>query len=115
MDGAHVNGPSGTIGFVGIPACLRPVEAKRRWCGWRWEQRGGKWDKPPRTVIGGRANGYAKSDDPDTWATFAEAKAALDAGGVAGIGLQLLNLRPGRDRPGRRPRPDGSCSPGRAT
>ena len=70
MDGAHVNGPSGAIGFVAIPACLRPVEATRRWVGWRWEQRGDKWDKPPRIVIGGRANGYAKSDDPDTWATL---------------------------------------------
>ena len=92
MDGAHVNGPSGAIGFVGLPRILRSDESARRWVGWRWELRGGKWDKPPRTVIGGRANGYAKSDDPSTWATFAEAKAALDAGGMSGVGLQLLDL-----------------------
>jgi hypothetical protein len=82
------------IDFAGIPGCLAPLAGQRRWVGWRWEARGsGKPTKPPRTVIGGRANGYAKNDDPATWATFDEAHAAQAAGGVEGVGLQILNLK----------------------
>jgi hypothetical protein len=79
--------------FVGIPNCLNHLAEQRRWVGWRWEERERKKPtKPPRTVRGGRVNGYARNDDPVTWATLAEAEAARAAGEVEGIGLQLLGL-----------------------
>jgi putative DNA primase/helicase len=82
------------IGFAGLLGCLARLAGERRWVGWRWETReSGKPTKPPRTVIGGRANGFARNDDPATWATFEDARAAQAAGGVEGVGLQILDLK----------------------
>ena len=45
MDGGNVNGPAGAIGFVAIPACLRPVEGNTA-LGWlALEQRGDTVDQ----------------------------------------------------------------------
>ncbi|MDF2235767.1 phage/plasmid primase, P4 family [Albimonas sp. CAU 1670] len=79
-------------GFT-LPECLAFLAPERRWVGWRWETRKGRATKPPRRVGDGRDGGYAKNDDPSTWATLDEALAALDAGGLDGIGLQLLDLK----------------------
>jgi len=85
--------PNGAIPFARVPPCLEKLAEARRWVGWRWEsRRGGKPSKPPLTVIGGQANGYAENNVPATWATLADATAAFDAGQVEGVGLQLLKL-----------------------
>ena len=70
--------------FDGIPAEITDVS---RWVLWRWEQRGGKWTKPPCQPDGT----YAKSTDPSTWHDFATIRAAYHAGGFDGIGLVLCD------------------------
>src|SRR5438132_13611501 len=72
---------------AGIPAELRNA---RRWVLWRlvWKPKksgGGKWDKPPFQTNGRPA----KSNDPTTWTTFAEAEAAFRRGGFDGLGVML--------------------------
>jgi putative DNA primase/helicase len=80
-----------------FPACLTKIANAPRWCVWAWKTRTGKdgavkRTKPPLCAIGGRAGGFARNDDPTTWATYSEASAALAMGGLDGIGLQLLDL-----------------------
>jgi hypothetical protein len=77
---------------MNAPSCLNHLAEQPRWVGWRWETVKGRRTKPPRTVLGGRANGHALNNDPTTWATLAEANAALAADGLDGVGLQLLDL-----------------------
>lgn len=88
-----MDGGAPFAGGLTLPACLAFLAAERRWVGWRRATRKGRPTPPPRRVAGGRAGGYAKNDDPSTWATLDEALAALDAGGDDGIGLQLLGLK----------------------
>jgi hypothetical protein len=71
-----------------IPAALREP---RRWVGWRLDFRaakdgGGKWSKVPVDVRTGR---FAQSNNPATWASFDEARAAYEAGGLDGVGFML--------------------------
>jgi AAA domain len=62
-----------------IPEELR---AERAWCVWRFEDRQGKPTKIPI-----RPDGRAfRSNDSTTWCDFAEAVAALERGGFAGLG-----------------------------
>lgn len=68
-----------------IPAELRALS---QWVAWRYETRG---DKRTKTPINAKSNGrlvYAKSNDPETWASLAD---ALEACGrhpeLAGIGF----------------------------
>ncbi|MGN8064386.1 phage NrS-1 polymerase family protein [Ralstonia sp. 22111] len=71
------------VNFDGIPASLRNHP---HWVLWRFEQtENGKWTKPPYQVSGR----YAKPDDPATWATFDEVRAAYQAGDFDGIGINL--------------------------
>lgn len=77
------------------PAAI-PAELKERpqWVGWQWEWREGtatkpgKWTKVPVNVTTG---GYARSNDPATWATFAAARAYALAhpDAIAGIGFMF--------------------------
>lgn len=62
----------------------------RRWIVWRWtwNNRQGKWDKPPFQVTGA----LAASNDPSTWTDYDTAKAAVDAGQFDGVGLMLQGL-----------------------
>jgi hypothetical protein len=70
-----------------IPAVLRE---RPQWVCWRWtwkrgsNGRPGKWDKPP---LDPRTLRLADSTDPATWATFEEALAAYQRGGLDGIGF----------------------------
>ena len=75
-----------------LPICLRHLSDEPRWVAWRWVMRNGKRTKPPISVVGGRECGYARNDDPATWATVAEASEAMQCGHLDGIGLQLLGL-----------------------
>lgn len=81
-----------------IPQCLMPLAEAKRWVVWGWENRTDKHGnvkptKPPRKAFGGVRGGYAQNDKPETWATLAEAQNAMQSPNVAGIGLQLLELR----------------------
>lgn len=61
------------------------IKTAPQWCLWNWEQRDGKWTKPPYQV-----NGMpAKSNDPHTWAMFANALNAYGRGKWDGIGFML--------------------------
>ena len=82
---------------------LTPIELTRlhQWVCWRYETRG---DKHTKTPIDAQANGrltHAKSNDPATWASHAEAIAAckchpeLEGGGFClapGDGLTGIDL-----------------------
>jgi hypothetical protein len=74
--------PKVEIVETAIPASLRQLA---RWLCWRWEYRGTSLTKPPY-----QANGQpAKSTDPTTWTTLAEALAAYHGGTADGIGIAL--------------------------
>jgi primase-polymerase (primpol)-like protein len=77
---------------IQVPHCLEMLANEPRWVGWRWEERKGRRTKPPRSVVGGIPNGYARNDKPSTWAPLMSVMPALTAGTVDGIGLQLLGL-----------------------
>lgn len=73
--------------FGTIPPALRAMNS---WLVWRYEWRndkagGGKWTKPPHSVRGG----YAKTNQPATWATFDVAREA--AVRADGLGLVLTD------------------------
>ena len=71
----------------GIP--LFALNEFDRWVAWRNEQRNGKVTKVPYSPRTGRR---AKADDPTTWATRAEAEAAVPRlvnGAGGGIGFEL--------------------------
>ena len=65
-----------------IPERVRKL---RRWVVWRWHRRKGKWDKPPLQTNGE----FASVDDPKTWCSFDDAKAAFQSGQFDGIGFVL--------------------------
>ena len=59
---------------------------------WSWEERDGRRTKPPRQPA--NPSRYAKSTDPSTWGTSAQALAAYEHGDVDGIGVALTNDDP---------------------
>src|SRR5262249_4223279 len=75
-----------------LPAALARLIPQRRWVVWCWEWRKtktrGKWTKPPRQAAD--PSSYAKSNDPSTWGSYADAVAAVCAGKADGIGFMLL-------------------------
>lgn len=58
----------------------------KKWICWKWEKRNGNWTKP---LYNPKTGQYAKSDDPSTWTTFAEAWRTYEAGDYDGIGFVL--------------------------
>lgn len=68
--------------FDNIPNELKAIP---QWVCWRYEERGGKWTKPPYQPGGS----YAKSTDPQTWSTFEAVQAAYEKGGFDGVGIVL--------------------------
>jgi primase-polymerase (primpol)-like protein len=67
----------------GIPDALRAVD---RWLLWRYEPRGDdRWSKLPYHPDGGAA----KSNDPATWSSFADAITAYRSGRFDGVGFVL--------------------------
>lgn len=72
-----------------IPKALRESGS---WLVWRYElttnSRGEKrWTKVPYAAHGG----HAKTNDPDTWTSFAEARRAFERGGFDGVGVVLID------------------------
>jgi len=65
-----------------IPAALKAMD---RWLVWRWENRNGKWNKPPKQVSGSGAS----TANPKTWTSFNEAFMAHAEGHFDGIGIVL--------------------------
>jgi hypothetical protein len=74
-----------------LPAALLPLTKERRWVGWKLEKRSTKWTKPPYQPL--YYNQPAKTNDPATWGTYAQALAAFAAGHCKGIGLMLKGAR----------------------
>jgi hypothetical protein len=59
-----------------LPAALLPLTMSNRWVIWKWEKRAEKvgnlkWTKPPYQPR--YPNQLAKSDDPMTWGSYADA------------------------------------------
>jgi hypothetical protein len=83
-----------------------------QWVVWRFEARdGGKAAKVPHAPTTGRR---AAVDDPATWGSFAEARAAEERGGYNGIGFVLTDADPyvGVDLDGCRDPDTGAIEPG---
>src|SRR6516225_597092 len=72
-----------------LPKVLQPLTEDKRWVVWPWELRKSKWTKPPRQARNPTCN--ARSNDPTTWASYADAVAAVVAGSADGIGYMLQN------------------------
>jgi putative DNA primase/helicase len=72
----------------GVPADLKKWD---QWVTWDWEFRNDRWTKPPLRAVG---NGYAKSNDPNTWTSFDIALAASLQRKRAGIGFALTKDDP---------------------
>ena len=75
-----------------LPSALVPLTEEQRWVVWPWERRTTKsgkekWTKPPRQARNPRRN--ARSNDPSTWGSYADAVAAVAAGNADGIGYML--------------------------
>jgi len=75
-----------------LPPALLPLTTHDRWVVWPWELRttkGGKskWTKPPRQARDPSRN--ARSNDPSTWGSYADAVAAVADGNADGIGFML--------------------------
>ncbi len=74
--------------FHGLPAALKPYENEQRFVVWKLVPRkDGNFTKPPYQPQAPQE--HAKVDDPLTWATFAIALHAYEAGACDGIGLCL--------------------------
>ncbi len=72
-----------------IADVFRELVGKPCWACW------GHKDEPkaPRIAKGGSANGrFALINDPTTWCTFSEARTAVEAGHMKGVGLMLTRL-----------------------
>jgi len=69
------------MNFANIPGALKTLD---QWLVWRLEDRGGKATKVPYNARTGR---LGKSNDSDTWSSFADAKATYERGGYSGIGI----------------------------
>ena len=70
-----------TVHLQHIPPELRALD---QWVLWKAEARNGKATKIPYSA---RSTGRASSTDPQTWASFDDARTAYDGGGYDGIGF----------------------------
>ncbi|MBX6764769.1 MAG: hypothetical protein IRY88_14000 [Rubrobacteraceae bacterium] len=75
------------VALTSIPDAM-PQDLKRadQWVGWRWEKRNGKWTKPPLNPATG---GYARNNDPSTWASFESALSFMRKRKLPGIGFMF--------------------------
>src|SRR4051812_20615924 len=73
---------------VRVEAIHAEFKARPWWLCWRYEQRRGKWTKPP--FIAG-TDDHASSTDPSTHRPFDVARRAYESGGYDGIGLALTD------------------------
>ena len=77
---------------MGLPRALEGLADKRVWVAWS-NERGRKVPKSPH-------GGNARSNDPSTWGTYAEAETARAKNGFAGVGLMLTDGYVGVDLDG---------------
>jgi hypothetical protein len=76
-----------------LPAALAPLCSQERWVVWAWEESpskngaSNKWTKVPYRAR--NPSRKAKSNDPSTWGSYADAVAAVAAGKADGIGFML--------------------------
>jgi hypothetical protein len=75
-----------------LPKALQHITRQKRWVVWRWQLRKRKngamaWTKPPYQCSNPKTP--AKSNNPGTWGTYAEAVAAVAAGLADCIGFML--------------------------
>lgn len=76
------------------PSCIAPavenipeaMRAESRWVCWQYEWNGSKWTKVPINAL---TRHKASTTNSTTWATFDDAVAAYQRGGVDGIGFVL--------------------------
>jgi primase-polymerase (primpol)-like protein len=79
--------------LANLPKALEFITQEERWVVWRWDPRKNKksgkleWTKPPFQCA--YPKNKAKSDDPSTWGTYADAIAAVAAGLADGGGFML--------------------------
>jgi putative DNA primase/helicase len=64
-----------TVSYNRTPPALEELQARPQWVCWRKEARRGK---PTKVPYDPRTGALARSDDPATWASYAQAKAAWD-------------------------------------
>jgi hypothetical protein len=85
MTAEHVRAAPDALEVIpeGIPPALKLLP---QFLCWDWEMREGRWTKPPLKANG---TGYAKSTNPATWSSFADAYAAVQKAHWAGIGFAL--------------------------
>jgi hypothetical protein len=74
-----------------LPPALQPLTQLPRWVVWPWELRTSngksKWTKPPHQAR--YPSRKARSNDPTTWGSYADAHGAVAAGKADGIGFML--------------------------
>ena len=76
-----------------LPRALAPLIERPQWAVWRWTQLpNGKWQKPP--YVATQPNRHASTKDPGTWADYATALAAVQAGDGDGISYILTEADP---------------------
>jgi len=76
-----------------LPRALAPLIERPQWCIWRWTQLSkGKWQKPP--FMATHADRHASTKDSGTWADYATALAAVQAGHGDGITYILTEADP---------------------
>jgi hypothetical protein len=76
-----------------LPLALMPLIERRQWAIWRWTQKpDGKWQKPP--FMATEPERHASTNDPGTWADYATALAAVQAGHGDGLSYVLTKDDP---------------------
>ena len=80
--------PARSINTDGIPAALSELP---QWVGWHYRQRDGRQTKAPIDPLTGH---HARSNDPQTWATFDTALAAAHRWHLPGIGFVVSRQDP---------------------
>lgn len=68
-----------------IPDELKAID---RWVLWRYQRPDGKWTKP---LFSAQTQRHAKTNDPQTWASFEKALGVYEEGGWDGIGFVLTD------------------------
>jgi hypothetical protein len=76
-----------------LPLALAPLMRQPQWCIWRWIQLAdSKWQKPPFQAR--QPDRHASTNDPNTWADYPTALAAVQAGHGDGLSYVLTNDDP---------------------
>src|SRR5260370_6758561 len=74
---------SDDVSYTGKLPALEELQARPQWVCWRKEQRGGKLTKVPYSAATGSK---AHSDNPQTWASYAQAVQAQRTPHYDGLG-----------------------------